>query len=439
MVTDQFPDGKGTDPGSDVEIEHRHLRSALEFAVAMSAEMARMKPPIECPREVKRHANDDRLSNASLGRIRRAIVADDLFRTRVAAGAIPELVDSIGRLWLQRPDAWREHILHEVALQAEGRESDDARKALQKSEKRRAAAEEATRRAVGEVIGLRSVAEEERVAADVSAERVAHLERDLATLRDELQTARQATRHAQDREHAAQAKLAAAGERAAASKNEPMVDTSASALDRQRIERGLATLEELRQSVAAAVRAADGLAADLRQASTRAVDQVADQVVDQGTDGSGSAERRESRVPLGLPGGVGAASVEAASFLLRAGATVLVDGYNVTKLAWPQRDLCLQRDSLIDALENLGRRFGASITIVFDGATVVGSHAASRRLVRVVYSPEGVTADDVIRDEVGRVAPSAPVIVVTNDSEIVRDVKAAGANVISSTTLADLL
>jgi predicted RNA-binding protein with PIN domain len=140
-----------------------------------------------------------------------------------------------------------------------------------------------------------------------------------------------------------------------------------------------------------------------------------------------------------LPGGVSAASVEAAEFLLRSGAQVFIDGYNVAMLAWPGRPLCDQRESLIVAAENAARRFGASLTIVFDGADVVGGFAPTRRVVRIVFSPEGVTADDVIRSEVGRVDPSDPVVVVTNDAEIVRDVKAVGANVISSTTFTGLL
>ena len=49
-----------------------------------------------------------------------------------------------------------------------------------------------------------------------------------------------------------------------------------------------------------------------------------------------------------------------------------------------------------------------------------------------VFSPEGVTADDVIRAEVGSISDEVPVVVVTNDREIVADVKAAGANVIPS-------
>ena len=64
-----------------------------------------------------------------------------------------------------------------------------------------------------------------------------------------------------------------------------------------------------------------------------------------------------------------------------------------------------------------------------------GAHADRRRMVRVVYSPEGVTADDVIRDEVDRLPADRGVVVVTNDAEIVRDVRAAGTNVLPSNAL----
>jgi predicted RNA-binding protein with PIN domain len=142
--------------------------------------------------------------------------------------------------------------------------------------------------------------------------------------------------------------------------------------------------------------------------------------------------RSEARQPLRLPGGVIASSAEAAEFLLRSDAAVLVDGYNVAKLAWPTRPLEAQRNQLLDAVENLARRFGSDLTVVFDGATVVGAHATRRRLVRVVWSPEGVIADDVIRDEVRRLPTARAVVVVTNDTEIVTDVKALGANVVPS-------
>ena len=75
---------------------------------------------------------------------------------------------------------------------------------------------------------------------------------------------------------------------------------------------------------------------------------------------------------------------------------------------------------------------------MFDGADVVGASADRRRLSRVVYSPAGVIADDVIRDEVKATPTARPVVVVTDDREIQRDVARVGANVLSSGAFAIL-
>jgi predicted RNA-binding protein with PIN domain len=56
-----------------------------------------------------------------------------------------------------------------------------------------------------------------------------------------------------------------------------------------------------------------------------------------------------------------------------------------------------------------------------------------------VYSPSGVIADDVIREEVRRVPAQRPVVVVTDDQEIQRDVRHVGANVVSSAHFGQVL
>ena len=146
--------------------------------------------------------------------------------------------------------------------------------------------------------------------------------------------------------------------------------------------------------------------------------------------------RSQRRVALVRPGGVRAGTAEEADFLLRAGAAVLVDGYNVAKLAWPELDLAGQRERLVAHAEDVAARFGSDITVVFDGADVPGAATTARRGVRVMYSPAGVIADDVIRAETDRVPASRAVVVVTEDRAIVRDVRAAGANVIPSRVFA---
>ena len=136
------------------------------------------------------------------------------------------------------------------------------------------------------------------------------------------------------------------------------------------------------------------------------------------------------RVALSLPGGVARESRPATEHLLRAGAVVFVDGYNVAKLGWPERRPGGQRDRVLDVADDVARRSGSELVVVFDGADITGSHARRRRLVRVAWSPPGVSADDVIRSEVAAVPAARPVVVVTNDQAIRRDVAADGANTV---------
>jgi predicted RNA-binding protein with PIN domain len=143
--------------------------------------------------------------------------------------------------------------------------------------------------------------------------------------------------------------------------------------------------------------------------------------------------RRSSRKPVALPGGVYGSSSAAAEFLVRvAGIVILVDGYNVAKLGWPNLQLDEQRDRCIETSEDIARRFGANIAVIFDGTTVAGASATGRRLVRVAFSPEGVIADDVLRAEVDSIADDIPVLVVTNDQAVLTDVRAMGANTLTS-------
>ncbi len=145
------------------------------------------------------------------------------------------------------------------------------------------------------------------------------------------------------------------------------------------------------------------------------------------------------RRAVALPGGVAHSARASAEFLLRVPRMlVLVDGYNVAKLGWSTLELADQRERILDATDDVARRFGTEIAVVFDGSDVVGGHARRRRLVRVRYSPAGVLADDVIRDEVAALDPSRPVVVVTNDKAVRRDVVAHGANAVSSEAFLDV-
>src|SRR5690349_14117353 len=79
-------------PMSTPSVEPRHLRSALEFAVVMAREGQKIKPPLKSPPELRKYFQLNRLPSTALAAVRRAVDGDETFRTRLAAGAIPELV-----------------------------------------------------------------------------------------------------------------------------------------------------------------------------------------------------------------------------------------------------------------------------------------------------------------------------------------------------------
>lgn len=400
-------------------IDPRHLRSALEFAVLMAREGRKFKPPMKYPKGLDRYMKSTRIPTASLGTLRRLVEGDDTFRTRIAAGALPELVDPIGKLWLERPDGWEDELRRLVAEVEAAEEAADAATALKRAERRRDAAEQAAARTRAELVVTQElVAERDEVIDQLRAD-VVKLGETVEQLRAELIDTRNEARHARDRASAATDKLEAAEQardRALAAqgsaeviRDEVLADRAALAAERSELARLAATAESLAEQLAA--------------------------LASPPASGTPVPARRKA---LPMPGGVVGDSVAAAEHLLRSGASVLVDGYNVAKRAWPDLDLEGQRVVLLDALENVARRFGGDITVVFDGADVVGATADRRRIVRVMFSQADAIADDVIRDEVRRLPATRPVVVVTGDQEIVRDVRAMGANTISSDQLIEL-
>jgi hypothetical protein len=388
-----------------VEVPDHVLRSALDFAISVAAADSRHRPPLPIPAELRRFLRSPKLTGAALGVVRRAVDGDHDFRKHVASRATAELVDPVGMLWLDRPDGWQAAIV-DLLPQA------DAESAMRREERRRAAAQEAALRARAEAQVATSQLERER-----SAHQAALTEID--RLRAEIEEMRKRLRESQRAEHAAlQARAKMEGEltevRLRVSEPAPVVEPGP-AID----------ADALRRLVDRAASVAADLGTVLASARVALEPPAGENVAD--------PRRRSRRVPLRLPGGVRADSPESAEFLLRAaGAQVLVDGYNVAKLGWPSLDLEHQRQQCILAAENLGKRWNLALTVVFDGAAVEGSHARSRRRVRIVYSPAGVSADDVLRHEVANAAPEQPVVVVTNDRAIVADVTADGANTVRS-------
>ena len=396
------------------EIPNQHLRSAIQFAVAIAEAGQRLRPPIPFPPELRPYLKQPRVPATALGRLRRAIEADGTFRARLAAGAVPELVDDIGREWLRRDEGWEERATALVRAADEASEQADAAAALRRAESdgRRPNRSPCARRAelVQQQIRLAEV--DARIAAE--RERVTAATAELEAARREAGEAKLAARHANDRADAARSRLAAVE----------------------------AERDDARRAAGEAAARRDALLAE--RAERAGVDVSATQVAelhDLARAARTLAERLNglvtpetaTRAPVALPGGVARDSQRATEHLLRVpGARIVVDGYNVAKLGWPDEPLPAQRSRLLDIVDDVVRRYSTDVTVVFDGADVVGSHTRQRHFAHIRYSPAGVSADDEIRVEVAGTPVDRAVVVVTNDQAIRRDVAAAGANLISS-------
>jgi hypothetical protein len=396
------------------EIEHRYLRSAIQFAVEIAAAGQRRRPPLAYPTDLKPYLRQSRVPSAALGKLRRAIEADNRFRTQLAAGALPELVDPIGIEWLRREDGWEARVADLIAAAEAAEEQADAETALRRAERKREAAEQAAIRTRVELVQSQSRIDELTTALEARRQQAAAAAGELAAVRADLAEARAAARHANDRADAARRRLESIeNERDEARRRAEIAEALRDELLAERAER-------------AGVRVPAERVGELDELA-RTARSLADRL-------GGLAEVRTGRRrALALPGGVAGESPRATEFLLRApAALVLVDGYNVAKLGWPEVELAIQRERCLDLVDDIARRFSSEVAVVFDGAEVVGSHATRRRLARVAYSRPGESADDVIRTEVKAAPLERPVVVVTNDRAIRRDVAADGANIISS-------
>jgi predicted RNA-binding protein with PIN domain len=119
------------------------------------------------------------------------------------------------------------------------------------------------------------------------------------------------------------------------------------------------------------------------------------------------------------------------------GMHLIVDGYNVTKLGYPTLSLEDQRTRLVSALTGLAARAsGAELTCVFDAtAAFVRPPKATPRGLRVLFSAVGELADQLIVRLVQAEPAGRPVVVVTNDREVIAAAGRAGAAALPSAAL----
>jgi predicted RNA-binding protein with PIN domain len=402
---------------TSVEVPDQALQAALELAVGVAAAGAKLRPPRAFPSGLKRFLRFQKLPPAALAEVRSAVEGDDGFRQKLASVATPDLVDEIGMLWLSRPAGW----LKTIAERLPDKPNDDEAM-IRRETRKRLAAEESALRARADVLAL--TVELKREAASKGV-----LVADADRLRAELDDVRRRLREAQRAEHAAAQALARAeAELLEVRRTTP--ETTPDTLEAPSV--AAIDVAAARELIDSALTATSDLAR-LLTAVLGAVVPADEPTTAPSSTPASPQSRAVRRKAVALPGGVLAGSIEGAEcFLHTAGARILVDGYNVAKLGWPSLDLDQQRDQCIVAAENLAKRWNIDMAIVFDGAEVEGAHASKRRRVRIVYSPAGVSADDVLRAEVAGIAREQPVVVVTNDRAIITDVVAVGANTVSS-------
>ena len=147
-------------------------------------------------------------------------------------------------------------------------------------------------------------------------------------------------------------------------------------------------------------------------------------------------EARPRRAHPRVPPGMVDDDPDALDAMLRTPRAVLVvDGYNVSMLAWGETPPAQQRDRLLSAISELQLRTRARVILVFDGADVGSVLPPRRPGVRVVFSPEGEEADAVVVRQAMDLPVEVPVVVASSDGWVGEHARESGAHVVSSETL----
>jgi predicted RNA-binding protein with PIN domain len=443
-----------------VDVPDEALRPGLELAFVVAVLGTRQRPPIPAPPSLKRFLRFQKLPSAALAPVRKVVEEDEAFRTRVAGVATETTVDRPSWLWLHRPPGWeaatgadeepaggsvvRRLAASEAKLRRVSAELAVLRDEVTRAQDGRTKAEAEARKAQARQGELERAAERARQRSEqASAELLAaRAETDsVAAANQELQA--RVTELEAERQAALDVSSVSTSEASATLTVPATTETPAPGADDASPGDAPAWPAKARDALEGVASAAASLAASLSElaasfdggepaTSTPAVTSAVtpNRPPARPAETSAFASRRR---PLRVPRGMHLGTPEADSWLLtEAEAAVVVDGYNVAKLGWPQAALVDQRERLLDVLDDLTCRYGTAVEVVFDGADVGPVRPGRRRRVAVRFSPPTVSADDVIRELVAGLPPTDPIVVVTNDRAVAHDVRAAGANVVSS-------
>ncbi|MBX7069966.1 MAG: NYN domain-containing protein [Microthrixaceae bacterium] len=389
------------------------LRPALELAIAVARRSAAETVPVTAPRAIQPFLRFSKLPPRALNAARTAL-DDDEFRERVAGLATEGEVGRAGWLWLTRPDGWRDEfdaMVRERTARVEEGVDAATRRELARTEELVRSQQQRIDELARELHGVRVELDRLR-RADVSR-------------RTELDEARDAVERATD-ERARAVRELKAMERVLARRTAELKAATgpveAAAPTPGLLEIPQRAVIEVRAALQSMIDAVDALPRPPLEPSQAA-----------GSVGGGSVARDTRRRPVRLGKGLIEDTVDAARWLMgRPGVLVLVDGYNVTMLGWPELTAAQQRDALARAATDLQVTSGAQVVLVFDGDAEGGS--AVRTVgspVRTRFTREGLEADDELLGLVDQA--SAPVVVVvSNDRRVLDGARQRGANTVRS-------
>jgi predicted RNA-binding protein with PIN domain len=406
------------------------LRPALEMAMIVARQGETAPVRVEAPRPLRPFLRFAKLPPRALAAARVAL-EDGEFRARVAERCDEEEVGRAGWLLLTRPEHWDEELdalVQDRVAAAEASEEGTARRGLLRaaetirSQQREIDAQARELRRLHQQLEARAVVDDRHRDALAQAQEVTD-----AALAERARAVRE-LKDMERRLGERTAELRRLAEHAGDASPEPEVPDDPRWAEAERL------LAELRVGWLHLGSTLDALEAltggDERGGGSS------------GGNGRGGRHRpARPRRPVGLGQGLVEGTPAAARWLLaRPGAVALVDGYNVTMLAWPDLSVTDQRLALERAAAQLQVQLGAQMVLVFDGDSDGGTavRAAVGSPVRVRFTHHDVEADDEILDMIEAV--SAPVVVVvSNDRRVLDGARERGANVVRSTDFVALV
>lgn len=412
-------------------------RPVRERLLALVAAALGDLPPEQVPAPLERVARFAPAKRARLAAapLAAALESDAVFRGRMSelvATALPGLVEGVREgspppaadpldvaalAYLDRPAGWTEVVQRcseQLAVGDQGSAADQHR---------------AER--------LESLLLAERASARTDRDR---LKTDLSALKDENATLRRRIHELRPRLRAAEADAEAARAAAALVEQRGEAALASAEVDARRLRSRLGELEGQLDTVRRAGRSDRAVASSVQRilldtvldaaAGLRRELALPPVTVRPADDVAGYAPAEETAAARALDE-EDPATVDAV--LTLPGLHLVIDGYNVTRLLWDAQPLEVQRRRLVGELGSLVARTRAEVTVVFDGAELAAPpQLGAPRGVRVMFSPEGTTADEVVRRLVAAEPQGRPVLVVSTDREVVAGVRRSGARTLSS-------